>query len=625
MDFWKNNLDILKDSDTFIYEKLVNKDIGILTSENSILDNNVSQKVKVDYAKDDTPIIKLCENNSEWYFDSRYEPEQVADDWVDSIGKIESTSVITMFGLGSGNLLKSLIKKTYNKVIIIVYEPCIEIFLTVLKDIDLSFLEKRVYFCVEGLNEKEFDNYYRSIVNYSNISVCKQLYHLNYIDKFRDSVDKYLKRLKENLTAIEVYRNTDIVLAEYYYGCILNNMKFIPKASILDQLKNKVGDTIPENLPAIIVSAGPSLKKNILELKKAKNKAFIIATDTALKGLFAADIMPDAFVVVDSHKSLSKFTNEELKNIPAICLETAQYIALDFHKGKKIFINDSFGYGDKIYKELGYEYIVKDSGGNVASTAFTICKEMGFNTIILVGQDLAYTNNSRYYESQSKNYEMDEATKDNFLKVEDIDGNEVYTSKDYKLYLNWFEYEIRKNSNIEVIDATEGGARIHGSKLLDLNTAIADKCTVQFDMVKYLNELPPLLESDKEREAVELIKNIPEDLKELQDKARKGVELYTDFIKELEKEEADIDFIKELGNKIGEITEEIEKMKEYKVMLHKIKNVEYLTLNNLGMTLDDAIDDANQIAKRGIIMMDAVRQISEDVLPDFEAIVKEIN
>ena len=52
----------------------------------------------------------------------------------------------------------------------------------------------------------------------------------------------------------------------------------------------------------ILVSAGPSLNKNIMELKKAKNKAFIVATDTAVKPLLKAGIEPDLMVMVDGEK-----------------------------------------------------------------------------------------------------------------------------------------------------------------------------------------------------------------------------------------------------------------------------------------------------------------------------------
>ena len=50
---------------------------------------------------------------------------------------------------------------------------------------------------------------------------------------------------------------------------------------------------IPSNVPAFVVSAGPSLNKNIKELKRAKGKSFIIAVDTAvLKGIIKVSKNP---------------------------------------------------------------------------------------------------------------------------------------------------------------------------------------------------------------------------------------------------------------------------------------------------------------------------------------------
>ena len=43
---------------------------------------------------------------------------------------------------------------------------------------------------------------------------------------------------------------------------------------------------------AILVAAGPSLNKNIQMLKKAKNRLFILAVDTAVKPLIKAGIKP---------------------------------------------------------------------------------------------------------------------------------------------------------------------------------------------------------------------------------------------------------------------------------------------------------------------------------------------
>lgn len=52
----------------------------------------------------------------------------------------------------------------------------------------------------------------------------------------------------------------------------------------------------------IVVAAGPSLNKNINELKKAKGKSLIIAVDTALKPLLRAGIVPDMFLLL-MHKN----------------------------------------------------------------------------------------------------------------------------------------------------------------------------------------------------------------------------------------------------------------------------------------------------------------------------------
>ena len=48
-----------------------------------------------------------------------------------------------------------------------------------------------------------------------------------------------------------------------------------------------------EEIPAILVSAGPSLDKNISELKKAQGKAFIVVVDAALRTVLRAGVRPD--------------------------------------------------------------------------------------------------------------------------------------------------------------------------------------------------------------------------------------------------------------------------------------------------------------------------------------------
>ncbi|MEK6531431.1 MAG: hypothetical protein AABZ23_02925, partial [Deltaproteobacteria bacterium] len=80
------------------------------------------------------------------YFHSRYDPLKEAEAQAEEALKKKSDWII-LFGLGCGYLLKTLIKKGREK--IIVFEPGIEILRAVLEKIDLSeeFSTGNVYIC----------------------------------------------------------------------------------------------------------------------------------------------------------------------------------------------------------------------------------------------------------------------------------------------------------------------------------------------------------------------------------------------------------------------------------------------------------------------------------------------
>lgn len=610
-----SNIEVIKKCDTLLYDELMKYDLQTYKIEN----------VDTEIALDGTKILKAIMNQHEWYFNSKYHASEVAKQWVDKLGKIESTAVITMFGIGNGLYLKEIMDRSYQSVIFIIYEPSINIFLKAMNEIDFSFLDERVYISIEGINESYFDAYFQSFTTYSNLSVCKFLCHPNYFESFKSSGNRYLQKVKKGLNVLEMYVNTDIRLSGWYYHNILNNMKYLITASILEQIEKTVGKSIPENFPAIIVSAGPSLRKNIKELKRAKNKAFIIATDTALKGLMAEDIIPDVFVTIDSAKNPNKFVDDRIDYIPAICFETARHHNLSKHKGKKIFMSDESGFGSALYKRMGIKYQYWSGGSSVATNAYVIAMAMGFKTIILVGQDLAYTNNERHYEKGLGNSYYEKTDNDYlFVEVEDIYGEKVYTSKDFKLYLDWFEAEIALHNEIDTIDATEGGAKIHGSRIISLENAINEKCHVEFNMEDYMKNIPPLLDKTEKKKLIKLINKIPEQFEELLKDTTKGVELYSLLLKELEQTKPDKLILVNVSKEIGEIMEKIEPSKAYQITQHKLKAIEYSTLNNLGISCDDATDDALEVTKRGLIMMESLRQVLEEVIPEIKQIIEQI-
>ena len=59
--------------------------------------------------------------------------------------------------------------------------------------------------------------------------------------------------------------------------------------------------------------------------------------------------------------------------------------------------------------------------------------------------------------------------------VKDIYGCDIPTAKNLHLYQKWIERRIQKEdaAGIEFIDATQGGARIEGTEIEDLDKVIS--------------------------------------------------------------------------------------------------------------------------------------------------------
>jgi len=613
--FLKQNLLKLKESDELLYAELEHFDF----------DSYDTQNVTMEKALEGSDVIKIEKNSYEWYFNSKFEPVKVVNQWIDHLGKIESIATIVIYGLGNGMLLREFLKKTGENVVFIIYEPSVDIFLKTLNEIDLSFIERRVFILVEGINDIYFEGVFESFISYENISVCKFIGHPNYWSCFQEEAMNYLNRLQGMIKQLDIICQTKLSLCEGYYKNVLMNLRYLDSVSVIDQMFNKVGIEIPDDMPAIVVSAGPSLSKNVKELKNAKGKAFIIATDSALKGMLDEGIIPDAFATIDPLKPLNRFEDERIHNIPLFCTESGRFEIVERNRDKKIFANNFFGFGNTFFNMQGKEYLVSEHGGSVATFSFTVARMMGFKTIILIGQDLAFTDDTRYYNSVKEWNDHDTLPQHLYAEVEDIHGNMVRTSKDMEVYLEWFEKQIEYYDEVEVIDATEGGAKIHGTKIMNLAIAIQEKCRTEFDMTEYIRKIPNYANETDKEEFEKFVKRIPVEYENLHQDAIIGIDLYEKLINMIKLKADNNLAIKETAREISEITKRVEENLVYFHIQHKLEKAEYTILNNLGVSLEDKVEDALQVAGRGKQILEVLRQILEDeVLAEVKQVIDTI-
>jgi len=97
---------------------------------------------------------------------------------------------------------------------------------------------------------------------------------------------------------------------------------------------------------------------------------------------------------------------------------------------------------------------------------------MGANPIVMIGQDLAWTQGKHHAEGYVIQYSATSLQEryDSGFDVEGYDGQPVRTEKQLLYYKTWFEHRIKQMPETMVINATEGGAKIEGALQLPFKT-----------------------------------------------------------------------------------------------------------------------------------------------------------
>lgn len=215
----------------------------------------------------------------------------------------------------------------------------------------------------------------------------------------------------------------------------------------------------------IIVAAGPSLDKNFRELKSNKKNTIILVTGTVFKKLIMAGIQPDYVIISDATAAIyHQFEGLAKVKVPLLFLSTTFYKIPQTYSGKRYLICQR-GYTKAEEYAAKMDYNLYQSGGSVSTAALDIGIRFQCNRIIFIGLDLAYTNNLDHAADTTDLIKFD---RKDLRMIEDIYGGMVSTGKNLDLYRKWIEHRIKETDGIEFINATEGGAKIHGMQNMKL-------------------------------------------------------------------------------------------------------------------------------------------------------------
>lgn len=470
MNFYKDNL--------LSIEK--NKNAFPISIFHNLSESSLSENILRSETKDKKPTASIFHEGKTLSLHSAYNPVKEAETLASEALKDKDVDTVFIFGIGAGYIINA-IRKINNEIKIAVIEPNYNYFFTALSLFNLKEIieDKNIIFFI-GENQLPDIETFISLVATKKVQfIANRAYAVIFKEeailsqkKIFDTVDKKSININtlsrfEKLWAYNISSNAPYI--PFHYGC----NRFFGKY---------------KNFPAIVISAGPSLEKNIAKLGRAKERAVLIAVDTALKPLSHHNIKPHFIISIDPQKKNSKyFRGVDTSESILIAESSIDREVLDNHKGALFFIDSVFPLAKLFMSSLG-ERGELTLGGSVSTGALDFAIKLGCENIITVGLDLSFPNHQThikgsYHEENfftqinkldtydSRIYKV--LTQDNLKKETNVYGETVYIDSRFQMYRNWYEKHIAAAAKeIKFYNATEGGIIISGMENMTFDNVI---------------------------------------------------------------------------------------------------------------------------------------------------------
>jgi len=513
---------------------------------------------KIEKTKDDLGILKINKDEKWIYIGSKYNMKDDIQNFVEKFKEVANNTqdILFVYGFGLGEHIKCLRKEfPYNR--ILVFEPNYK-----LKDYitSLKWISEDKNLLVMCCNEERLKKYILYEIEDYDIKNVKTIYFANYDQIYKAEILEFVEIIKDNIFRASTNINFKNFASKRKFEGIMNNLPQIVESLPAKFLQDKYFGK-----PAIIVSAGPSLDKNIDELKGAEDKALIMVGARTLDPLLKRNIKPSLLGVVDAFDEMYNLVKDDINNngVPLLYYNGTNEKLVAEHKGLKLFFGDN-----EFLEEISEGKIPYYCwGGSIAHTLTIYALVLGCNPIIYIGQDLAYTDEKCYAEdSNNVSYRsLDDAN----IIVEAVNGGTVRTNDELKNFKVQLEEIVRQFSQIKFINATEGGARIKGTIEMTLDDVIANY--MPNEEIKSIDDMCKDIKFD-----VNLKENCIRLLKDYKDKSEMLIEKCNAVLKLIDKIDDNKKgkvlkrLLKEIGSLDKKISEEMNGIKIIQDLLYPI-------------------------------------------------------
>ncbi|HET7502725.1 MAG TPA: 6-hydroxymethylpterin diphosphokinase MptE-like protein [Kofleriaceae bacterium] len=296
------------------------------------------------------------------------------------------------------------------------------------------------------------------------------------------AVEDVVHRLRDVLSDLRIHRNTVRAFSRTWVEQGAANLPAIARWPSVAA----IGDRFA-GVPMVIVAPGPSLARNIDQLRELRGRAILTAFSHSLRPVIAAGLVPDFVVSVDPQDVRYHFAGCDLSRSCLVNAATVHPSLFELPAQRFLTLSANSAIDDWIFSGLGEDAVIP-SGGSVATTAFSLALTWGCDPIVFVGLDLSFPGGQYYVASSADGgarAEVDDhgvmrvggwsdgfhamkaaggpaAVSERVVELPGWAGGTVPSSFMFSMFHRWFVDCMREVTGVSVFNCTEGGAYIDG-------------------------------------------------------------------------------------------------------------------------------------------------------------------
>lgn len=392
------------------------------------------------------------------------------------------------FGLGNGVFYKVLAQNENLRSVVII-EPEIEILFIVLHLLDFydDIITRRVVFFDA---KSSYQDILQLFIKNKHAKIYSKLYNLHIFNPFYEQFATqsiefnklFVRAIHHCVMSVGNDSKDSIVGIAHHIASLPDMLRSPSLITLIKELQLKRAQVNQKHKKAgssvVIVATGPSLNKQLALLKQYQDYLTIFCLDASFPILAREGIVPDIVFSLERVDLTAQFYEKtpkrKHKNVIFAITSIVHKRLKDALKGDLVqFSMRPFGYTAYFgFKEYGYIGV----GLSAANMAYEMLVYSRFSRCILIGQDLSFAKDGSSHAKNAvygeREIQPSQDSQKVLLPAYGGDGF-VESTPIWKMFLEFYETDIAQTPyQIEVINATEGGARIEGTKEMSFKEAL---------------------------------------------------------------------------------------------------------------------------------------------------------